>query len=129
MLEPHLLLRIAAGGAAGSMARHGLLELAGDSAAEPMLLAINGIGSLLIGLLIGRSIDDRQRALLATGFCGGFTSFSTFAVSVAQSLDDGGAAVASRSIASTLIITVIAVIVGLTISRSHTSSPSERRAT
>ncbi|WP_424321426.1 fluoride efflux transporter FluC [Lacticaseibacillus chiayiensis] len=41
-------------------------------------LVINVLGAFLAGLLVGLPVLSAFRPLLLTGFCGGFTTFSTF---------------------------------------------------
>jgi CrcB protein len=55
---------------------------------------VNIIGSLLIGIVLGLSIksetfSQNQTLFLATGFCGGFTTFSAFAYENLQLLKNG----------------------------------------
>jgi len=56
--------------------------------------AVNILGSLLIGIILGLAIkndtlNSNQTLLLATGFCGGFTTFSAFAFENQQLLKSG----------------------------------------
>ena len=81
-------LLVGAGGAAGSMARYGVGYLI--SRVVPLAFpigtfTINIAGCLLIGILFGLAgrnnwLQETGMLLLATGFCGGFTTFSTFAL-------------------------------------------------
>ena len=85
---PHLLALIAAGGAAGSIARYavGIVALRWLGAGFPWgTLAVNVAGSALIGLLggavaAGVPLSNEMRLLLITGFLGGFTTFSSFSL-------------------------------------------------
>lgn len=57
-------------------------------------LVINITGSLLVGFLIRYAlatpaVSPEMRALLTTGFCGGYTTFSTFSYETATLLEDG----------------------------------------
>lgn len=54
-------------------------------------LFVNFAGSLLLGLVLTLFVkqDDPYRLLLAVGFCGGFTTFSTFSGESVQYLQNG----------------------------------------
>lgn len=86
MLRAFLL--VGAGGAAGSMARYGVSYLISKAVTATFPLAtfsINIIGCFIIGMLFGLAVRNQWlqaggMLLLASGFCGGFTTFSTFAL-------------------------------------------------
>ncbi|MDI9917939.1 CrcB family protein [Rhodococcus sp. IEGM 1379] len=75
---PAAIGAVAAGGALGTLTRYGLGEL------FPHIwttLVINVVGSLTLGILAELLVHDKGWYLfLGTGFCGGFTTFSLFAV-------------------------------------------------
>lgn len=86
MIKAFLLVGI--GGAAGSMARYGTGYAMNKFIVSQFPFAtftINIVGSLLIGILFGLAsrnqwLQQGGMLLLASGFCGGFTTFSTFAL-------------------------------------------------
>lgn len=79
-------------------------------------MTINVTGSLLIGMLLGTQVTGALApdgfALLATGFCGGFTTFSTAMVEAVRLLQDGDARRAWGSVALTVLLAVAAAAVG-----------------
>ncbi|WP_340199179.1 fluoride efflux transporter CrcB [Ascidiimonas sp. W6] len=78
------LLLVFLGGGLGSSLRYMITKWLNPNFTIPLgTLAVNIIGSLLIGIILGlasrgNTISTSQTLLLATGFCGGFTTFSTF---------------------------------------------------
>ena len=87
-------LLVALGGAAGATARFGVSQAFAARDGFPWAtFGINVAGSLALGLLMGAfpSPDEawRLRALLAIGFCGGFTTFSTFSYETVLLLQRG----------------------------------------
>lgn len=85
-----------AGGFLGSAARYllGLLPLGKSSGFPITTLAINVIGAFAIGLITAlaaknAALDSRLVLFLKIGVCGGFTTFSTFALDSVTLLQNG----------------------------------------
>ena len=82
------ILLVALGGAAGSVLRY-LISKWLNLTFPTGTLAVNLAGCFIIGLLWGifsKHPDDQKRLLLMTGFCGGFTTFSSFTFESVQLL-------------------------------------------
>ncbi|WP_411823950.1 fluoride efflux transporter CrcB [Leptospira sp. 'Mane'] len=80
------ILFIGLGGFAGTIGRYALSTMINQQMKSFLLgtFAVNAIGSLLIGIIYGLGesrdwMNPQTRTLLASGFCGGFTTFSAFA--------------------------------------------------
>lgn len=80
------LLLIFIGGGTGSVLRYLVGKLLNNSQTGIPYgtFVANILGSLLIGIILGfaaknETLTQNYTLLLATGFCGGFTTFSTFA--------------------------------------------------
>lgn len=91
-----LFLAVAAGGLVGAPSRY-LLDRAISGRTEPGrpwgTFVINVSGSLLLGLLTGLTmtghLSEIGKALLGTGFCGAYTTFSTFSFETVRLVEDG----------------------------------------
>ncbi len=91
-------LLVALGAAIGAPLRY----LAGrllDARFPRGTLALNLTGSALLGALVGGAVAGHWMALLGTGFCGGLTTYSTFAV---QAVDGGRRLGAAYAVATVL---------------------------
>jgi fluoride exporter len=111
-------LAIAVGGVAGAFVRHGLgAWLTGADGLPWGTLASNVCGALVLGLLMGRlqssMVSPAVRAGLTIGFCGGFTTFSTFAYEAVALAKDARAPVAFVYVAGSLALGTAAMFAGL----------------
>lgn len=108
------------GGGLGSVLRYLLGKTLNNSESGIPLgtFLANILGSLLIGFILGlaaknEALTQNQSLLLATGFCGGFTTFSTFAYENHIFLKSGDfISFASYTIAS-FVVGFLAVFLGV----------------
>ena len=78
---------------------------------------VNMLGCLLIGLILGyaqkeNTLTSNQTLLLATGFCGGFTTFSAFANENLELIKNGEILNLSVYIIASVLIGILAVFIG-----------------
>ncbi len=120
-----MLAYVAVGGAFGSMMRYLMMNAVNNLTGKDFpyaTLVVNVLGSFLLGLVIawlatllpkGRELHS----LIAIGALGGFTTFSTFAVDVVLMLDKGQILPAALYIAASVIISVLALWLGMLLMR------------
>ena len=110
------ILLVGLGGFIGSVGRYlvavWLMKI--DWQTPVATLFVNVLGSLLIGLIIASSVRnmDNLRLLLVTGFCGGFTTFSTFSLENLKLIEQGYYATSTQYILMSLLGGLLFVFLG-----------------
>jgi fluoride exporter len=107
-------LLVALGAAVGAPLRY-LAGLWLDRRLHWGTLLVNLVGSFVLGLLMGAAVEGRWLALLGTGFCGGLTTYSAFAVQSVQGGRRRGSAYAVVTVTGCLALATLghAVATGL----------------
>lgn len=116
-----LWLYVAIGGAAGSVTRYLLGPAVQGRVAGTFpvgTLVVNVSGSFLIGAILQYAADStalsaEARVLLAAGFCGGFTTFSTFSWETVRLVQGGEWARAGSYIALSVVLSLVATAAGM----------------
>lgn len=125
-ITPLAVILVGAGGAAGSSLRFVLSHLIQSQSTSGFpfgTLLVNLVGCYIIGILIGTSIhapakmNDNTRLLLATGFCGGFTTFSAFSAESMALIDKSEFGLAVTYIAASVILGLSATFLGILTSK------------
>jgi CrcB protein len=114
------LVFIFIGGGLGSLARYGTNELTkkyftGNFPAGTLLA--NLLSAFILGIFMGWILShnknsDTSRLLIATGFCGGFSTFSAFTFETFQLLKTGNTMLALTNILISFLGCLIAMWVG-----------------
>jgi CrcB protein len=119
------IILIAFGGGAGSVFRYltSLFVNKYFSTVFPLATFVtNVLGCFIIGLLLGifekqQITNNDLKFLLVTGFCGGYTTFSTFAYENISLFNSNNSVIAFLYIASGTLAGLFAVWVGLAVTK------------
>lgn len=132
-LRLHLIIAsaVAAGGAVGGLARHGLSVAFPYAPGEIpyVILAINIGGAFVLGALgrwlVAQHPEHRLlRYALTTGLMGAFTTFSTYALDTVWLIDAGHPAAALGYLTASLGLGLAAAGAGLALAHRHLSPVS-----
>lgn len=125
---------VAMGGTAGAGSREALTLLIPQMDGVPIAIAmINILGAFLLGFIyealtrpgISRERASRLKLLLGTGFCGGFTTYSSMATDTAVLGIHGRPGIALLYLFGTVVLGACATWVGI-IAGSHTDTTREK---
>ena len=111
------LMAVGFGGAAGSIVRY--LLSGGILAGQTLLgfpastFTVNAAGSLLIGILLEATSSETLGWLLIVGFCGGFTTFSTFSADTVRLLRAGCYNAAAIYVALSVAVCIVFAALGM----------------
>lgn len=107
-------------GGVGAPARYlleGLVQDRTDGAFPWGTFVVNMTGSLLLGLITGaalyHSFPSTPKVWLGTGFCGAYTTFSTFTFETIRLLEEGAVVDALANATASLLTGTAAAAVGL----------------
>ncbi|HOE96679.1 MAG TPA: fluoride efflux transporter CrcB [Candidatus Sumerlaeota bacterium] len=120
-----MLLLVALGGSAGAVARYvmtGWVQHRWGGLFPLGTLAVNVVGCLLLGLLMGLVqehplLRPETRALLGIGILGAFTTFSTFGYETSALLHDGRWLWAGVNLGANVLLGLAAVEIGRLLGR------------
>ncbi len=115
-----IYVSIALGGAAGSLLRYligGAVQRMSASGFPIGTMFVNVSGCFLIGILLRQflnmQISPELRALLIVGFCGGFTTFSTFSAETFGLIEGGEYARAAGYVILSVALCLVATFAGM----------------
>jgi len=105
-------LWIAVGSALGGCTRFAMATYIGNSEFPWGTLAVNVAGCFAIGIFAATIEAASWRQFLMIGFCGGFTTFSSFSLETLNLIRDGQIVRAAAYVAASVIVCLIGVWAG-----------------
>lgn len=119
------LISVALGGALGASLRYlfgvGLFRIVGPTSFPIAIVAVNIIGSFLMGVFV---VVAAQRGLthlsplVMTGLLGGFTTFSAFSLEAVTLYERGDLAQAALYVGLSVVLSILGLMAGLAVARA-----------
>ena len=118
-------LAISAGAVAGANLRYWMSRYAAHLLGPVFpygTLAINVLGSFVLGFFLVWTtertvVDPRWRLLIAVGFCGGYTTFSSYAYETMAFVEHGQWMLMAANVVSNNLLACAAVVAGMALAR------------
>lgn len=118
-------LYVGIGGFFGAIARYLIDGWISNSVLTPFPVStfvINVTGSFALGLFMTLAterfaIDSNLRPLIAIGFIGAYTTFSTFGLETVRLIEDGSRALSLANVALSVGVGIVAVFAGILVGR------------
>jgi CrcB protein len=115
-----LIALLVLGGAVGAPARYladGFVQSRARGVFPWGTFAINVSGSFLLGVLTGAALyhglGPLPKTALGTGFCGAYTTFSTFSYETVRLVEEGSVLAASANMVASVVVGLVAAAAGI----------------
>ena len=115
-----LIAGIAVAGALGAPARYlvdRFVQERADGDLPVGTLVVNVTGSFVLGLIVGfalyHAFANTPRAILGTGFCGAYTTFSAFAYETVRLGEERALGAAVQNVGASVVLPALAAAAGL----------------
>jgi CrcB protein len=126
MTQLALITCIGLAGALGAISRYALQTWVSHAFGHPTLwatFAVNISGAFIIGLLVSLAevkgvVPANLRVILAIGFLGAYTTFSTLTLESVNRLENGDTLAALTNVAGSIVVGLAATYAGLQLGRN-----------
>jgi CrcB protein len=112
------ILLVGAGGFCGAVLRYLLYFIPLRHEFPLITLAVNIIGSFIIGFTSELLTDDMHKKFMQTGFCGGFTTFSAFSLESLSLIEAKRYTLAGAYTAGSIVLCIAGTYTGVLVAKA-----------